>query len=81
MDQFIILLHTKIFHQIKWLSDESHRIFQIGQHSGYSTPLRRSGDVDDIVSTIIFLASDTAAYITGVNLPVDGGAHCSHTKS
>jgi 3-oxoacyl-[acyl-carrier protein] reductase len=37
------------------------------------TPLRRMGEVADIVSPAIFLASDEAAFIVGVTLVVDGG--------
>jgi meso-butanediol dehydrogenase / (S,S)-butanediol dehydrogenase / diacetyl reductase len=33
----------------------------------------RIGEVDDIVNAAVFLASDEASYVTGVNLPVDGG--------
>jgi meso-butanediol dehydrogenase/(S,S)-butanediol dehydrogenase/diacetyl reductase len=33
----------------------------------------RIGEVDDIVNAAVFLASDESSYITGVNLPVDGG--------
>jgi len=33
----------------------------------------RIGEVDDVVNAALFLASDEAAYVTGVNLPVDGG--------
>jgi len=36
-------------------------------------PAGRPGCVDDIADAVIFLASDTAAYITGVILGVDGG--------
>lgn len=36
-------------------------------------PLRRAGTPDDIAKAMLFLASDEAAFITGVNLPVDGG--------
>jgi len=36
-------------------------------------PLRRVGDVSDVANAVQFLASDLAAYITGVTLPVDGG--------
>jgi NAD(P)-dependent dehydrogenase (short-subunit alcohol dehydrogenase family) len=35
--------------------------------------LQRIGQPDDIVNAAVFLASDEASYITGVNLPVDGG--------
>ncbi|RWS11485.1 hypothetical protein B4U79_09365 [Dinothrombium tinctorium] len=38
------------------------------------TPLRRLGKSEEIAKAILFLASDMAEYITGVNLPVDGGA-------
>lgn len=38
-----------------------------------TTPLPRLGHPADVVYTGIFLASDEAAFITGANLPVDGG--------
>jgi NAD(P)-dependent dehydrogenase (short-subunit alcohol dehydrogenase family) len=37
----------------------------------------RIGQVDDIVNAAVFLASDESSYITGVNLPVDGGFSAS----
>jgi len=37
-------------------------------------PLRRSGTVDEMADGILYLASDKAKFITGVILPVDGGA-------
>ena len=37
-------------------------------------PLGRVGTPEDIASAVAFLASDEASYITGVALPVDGGA-------
>jgi NAD(P)-dependent dehydrogenase (short-subunit alcohol dehydrogenase family) len=37
----------------------------------------RIGEVDDIVNAAVFLASDEASYVTGVNLPVDGGFSAS----
>jgi NAD(P)-dependent dehydrogenase (short-subunit alcohol dehydrogenase family) len=36
--------------------------------------LRRAGSPWDIAHAVLFLCSDEAAYITGVTLPVDGGA-------
>jgi NAD(P)-dependent dehydrogenase (short-subunit alcohol dehydrogenase family) len=33
----------------------------------------RIGEVDDVVNAALYLASDEAAYVTGINLPVDGG--------
>lgn len=37
-------------------------------------PLGRLGTPDDIAATVAFLLSDDAAYISGVDIPVDGGA-------
>lgn len=36
-------------------------------------PMRRFGELDDLVGASVFLCSDAARYITGVCLPVDGG--------
>jgi 3-oxoacyl-[acyl-carrier protein] reductase len=36
-------------------------------------PLGRAGSPEDVASAVGYLASDEAAYITGVVLPVDGG--------
>jgi NAD(P)-dependent dehydrogenase (short-subunit alcohol dehydrogenase family) len=35
--------------------------------------LDRWGEPDDVAHAVAFLCSDAAAYITGINLPVDGG--------
>lgn len=36
-------------------------------------PLGKMASVEDIVAPLLFLISDLSSYITGVNLPVDGG--------
>ena len=37
-------------------------------------PLRRGGTGWDVANAAVFLASDEASFITGTNLPVDGGS-------
>lgn len=37
------------------------------------TPLGRLGRPEDIVGTIVFLASDASDFITGQTIPIDGG--------
>jgi NAD(P)-dependent dehydrogenase (short-subunit alcohol dehydrogenase family) len=38
-----------------------------------ATPMRHGGEPSDIADAVCFLASDRARFITGVDLPVDGG--------
>ena len=38
-----------------------------------SHPLKRLGKPQEVAAAILFLASDEAAFITGADLPVDGG--------
>jgi NAD(P)-dependent dehydrogenase (short-subunit alcohol dehydrogenase family) len=38
-----------------------------------SVPMKRVGHVDEVARANLFLASDEASYITGAELPVDGG--------
>jgi|SRR5882672_9268025 len=37
------------------------------------TPLARDASVEDVAYAVMYLASDEAAYLTGIDLPVDGG--------
>jgi 3alpha(or 20beta)-hydroxysteroid dehydrogenase len=37
------------------------------------TPSGRLGEVADVAAAVVFLASDAAAFINGIGLPVDGG--------
>jgi len=36
-------------------------------------PLRRFGEVSEVVNAVVFLLSDRSSMITGVELPIDGG--------
>lgn len=54
--------------RIERLMEEKGEIYDIDR-----IPARRLGDPADITAACAFLASDHASYITGVELPVDGG--------
>jgi len=41
------------------------------------TPIKRFGELDELVGAAVFLASDAASFVTGVVLPVDGGVLAS----
>jgi NAD(P)-dependent dehydrogenase (short-subunit alcohol dehydrogenase family) len=50
------------------LNDDSFYEFVLGQ-----TPISRIAEPEEIAEPAAFLVSDKASYITGVNLPIDGG--------
>jgi NAD(P)-dependent dehydrogenase (short-subunit alcohol dehydrogenase family) len=44
------------------------------RHLRESVPLGRLGTAEEVARVIAFLASDEAAYVTGVAVPIDGGS-------
>jgi NAD(P)-dependent dehydrogenase (short-subunit alcohol dehydrogenase family) len=52
----------------EFLKDPQRRAERVGE-----VPLGRMASVDDVVGAFVYLASDEAAFINGVALPVDGG--------
>jgi meso-butanediol dehydrogenase/(S,S)-butanediol dehydrogenase/diacetyl reductase len=56
--------------QTAWLVESGPQAFK---DNIARIPLQRVGQPDDIVNAAVFLASDEASWITGVNLVVDGG--------
>lgn len=41
-----------------------------------AVPLQRQGEADEVADAVLFLASESAAYITGQTITVDGGMTC-----
>lgn len=41
-----------------------------------TVPLRRGLDNNDLANASIYLCSDEASFVTGVNLKIDGGSTC-----
>jgi len=64
------LIDTDLIRKVG-LSDEA--IEQINAQAHAQIPLGRSGSAEEVARTVLFLASDDAAYVTGVELAVDGG--------
>jgi len=37
------------------------------------TPMKRFGEPEELISTLLYLCSDHSAFVTGIIIPVDGG--------
>jgi NAD(P)-dependent dehydrogenase (short-subunit alcohol dehydrogenase family) len=68
------VMDTPLIHQqiTKFYSNTDEMVAQ----RNAQCPMGRMGTGWDIANAAVFLASDEAAYITGVCLPVDGGISC-----
>lgn len=70
------LINTPLIHTTKGMAEHhGDTAAQIAERDAMS-PTGRMGEAWDIAHAAVFLASDFAKYINGVNLPVDGGLTC-----
>ncbi len=52
---------------------ETGKLTQRGNKIIEHTPMGRFGDPEDLVGTLIWLASDASKFVTGIVVPIDGG--------
>lgn len=62
-------------HKSGGMKDDAYAKFL--EHSRTTHPLGRPGQATELADAIAFLASDAASFITGANVPVDGGRHAT----
>ncbi|MFL5962251.1 MAG: SDR family oxidoreductase [Gaiellaceae bacterium] len=55
------------------LMDEDGSLTERGAKIVAQTPLARFGEPEDLVSTVVWLSSEGARFVTGIVVPVDGG--------
>jgi len=48
------------------LTERGHKIIDL-------TPFKRFGDPDELIGTVLWLASDASKFVTGTIIPIDGG--------
>jgi NAD(P)-dependent dehydrogenase (short-subunit alcohol dehydrogenase family) len=55
------------------LTNEDGSLTERGKTIINATPFKRFGEPDELVGTILWLASDASKFVTGAIVPIDGG--------
>ena len=55
------------------LTDEDGSLKERGKTILNITPFNRFGNPDELIGTVLWLASDASQFVTGTIIPVDGG--------
>jgi len=64
-------IETPIFARTAGMTPEA--MVAMKQRWAEGNPMKRFGEPDEVARAVLFLASEEASYITGIDLPVDGG--------
>jgi 3-oxoacyl-[acyl-carrier protein] reductase len=64
------LIRTERVRSLRYFEDIDRRARQ-------STPIKRPGTPEDVAAAVVYLASDTAAFVSGEVLHVTGGRYSS----
>lgn len=69
------LIATPIFGRAAgFTADEAEKArLRVEQGASRFQPIPRGGRAEDIANGVLFLADDASTFVTGINLPVDGG--------
>ncbi|XP_067950822.1 3-oxoacyl-[acyl-carrier-protein] reductase FabG-like [Watersipora subatra] len=59
----------------KRLGQSEEQYFEFLEHCKTTHALGRVGEAEEVAKSIAFLASSDSSFITGVQLPIDGGRH------
>lgn len=62
---------TPIYDKMQGMTPE--QVQEMGAGFAASVPLKRFGEPSEIASAAVFLASDAASYVNGIELAIDGG--------
>jgi NAD(P)-dependent dehydrogenase (short-subunit alcohol dehydrogenase family) len=65
-------IETPIIHRTGGLPPEA--VPALRQQMIANTPMKRMGAPEEVAEAVLFLASDSAAFVTGIDFLVDGGA-------
>jgi NAD(P)-dependent dehydrogenase (short-subunit alcohol dehydrogenase family) len=55
------------------IDEKTGDLTERGQQIIDHTPMKRFGEPDDLVGTLLWLVSDASRFVTGIVVPVDGG--------
>lgn len=62
---------TPIYDKMEGMTPE--QVQEMGAGFAAGVPLKRFGEANEIASAAVFLASDAASYVNGIELAIDGG--------
>ncbi len=62
---------TPIYSKMEGMSEED--VKEMGTSFAENVPLKRFGEAKEIAAAVVFLASDDASYVNGIELEIDGG--------